>query len=302
MKGFSFLARSVHVHLLRLIITVKDTVTPKGERKPMKAFALMLITALISPTVFAQSSGSDNFSTACATVEFMAKMVAVNMLVPGAQDKLTELQGMQNSLKELNRRVCQSVLLTEDTRYESHYSNGARISRDLYNAAWYFPNGQLFMAQPGKDVGIYYPNGRVMSYHWTHGGDAVFWANGQIATFRLRYTDETWYYPGGQIITYEAGVRGGRWFYPFARLDGRIGQEVISSNWGYDDEDFNYLNFDSRGAPYITRERIRRKLALTDSDLLDVAGVLLLITRLYQAEDDARQFVPADSNITGPAW
>lgn len=268
----------------------------------MKTIAALLLISVISPKLFAESTGSDNFSTACATLEFMAKMVAVNLLVPGAQDNIGELQQMQDSLKELNRRVCQSVLLTENTRYDSHYGNGARISRDLYNAAWYFPNSQLFMAQPGKDLSVYYPNGRVMSYHWTHGGEAVFWPNGQIATFRLRYSDETWYYPGGQIITYEAGIQGGRWFYPFARLDGRIGQEVISSNWGYDDEDFNYLNFDSRGNPYITRERIRRKLSLTDSDLLDVAGVLLLITRLYQAEDDARQFVPADANITGPAW
>ena len=52
----------------------------------------------------------------------------------------------------------------------------------------------------------------------------------------------------------------------------------------------------------MTRERIRRKLSLSDDDLLDVAAVLLLVTRLYQAEDDARQFVPADANITGAPW
>ncbi len=268
----------------------------------MKPALFLTLTLLIGTPAYAASSGSDNFSTACATVEFMAKMVAVNLLIPGPQDSLASLESMQDSLKELNRRVCQSVILTQDTRYESRYANGTRISRDLYNAPWYFPNGQVFMARPGDDVSIYYPNGRVMSYHWTHGGDAVFWPNGQIATFRLRVAGETWYYPGGQIITYEAGIRGGRWFYPFPRLDGRIGQEVISSNWGQDDEDFNFLNFDSNGRAYMTRERIRRKLALTDSDLLDVAGVMLLITRLYQTEDDARQFVPADANITGPAW
>ena len=294
--------RSVQVNVDLAIIGPKDKSSQEGEPIMLKTIAALLLISVISPQIYANSTGSDNFSTACATVEFMAKMLAVNLLIPGSHDNFAELQQMQDSLKELNRRVCQSVLLTENTRYESYYGNGTRISRDLYNSAWYFANGQLFMAQPGKDTSIYYPNGRVMAYHWTHGGDAVFWPNGQIATFRLRYSNETWYYPGGQIITYEAGIKGGRWFYPFARLDGRIGQEVISSNWGYDDEDFNYLNFDNRGNPFITRERIRRKLELTDSDLLDVAGVLLLITRLYQAEDEARQFVPADANITGPAW
>lgn len=268
----------------------------------MKRVLTGVLWVLLSQQAFAQSTGSDNFSTACATVEFMAKMVAVNILIPADYDDIDELRDMDSALQQLNLRVCQSVILTQDTRYQSHYDNGTRISFDLYDEAWYFPNGRLFMARAGQDTRIYYPNGRVMSDHWTHGGDAVFWPNGQVATYRLRYSNETWYYPGGQIITYEAGVRGGRWFYPFARLDGRVGQEVISSNWGYDDEDFNFLNFDSRGNPYITRERIRRKLALTDSDLLDVAGVMLLITRLYQAPDNARQFVPADANITGPAW
>jgi hypothetical protein len=268
----------------------------------MIRFATVMLWMLLFTRAYAGTTGSDNFSTACATVEFMAKMVAVNQLLPADHDNLDELNEMAVALKELNRRVCQSVILTQTTRYESRYTSGVRISRDLYDEPWYFPNGRLFMAEPGEDVSIYYPNGRIMSYHWTHGGEALFWPNGQVATFRLRYSNETWYYPGGQIITYEAGIKGGRWFYPFSRLDGRIGQEVISSNWGDDDEDFNYLNFDSRGNPYITRERIRRKLTLTDSDLLDVAGVMLLITRLYQVEDEARQFVPADANITGPAW
>lgn len=268
----------------------------------MRTYAFFISTLLLAAPVAADSIGSDNFSTACATVEFMAKMVAVNLLIPADSDEVAELQGMQDALKELNRRVCQSVLLTQDTRYASRYGNGTQISRDLYKAAWYFPNGRLFMARPGEDVSIYYPNGKVMSYHWTHGGEAVFWPNGQVATFRLRQSNVTWYYPGGQIITYEAGMRGGRWFYPFARLDGRIGQEVISSNWGNDDDSFSFLNFTAEGRPYMTRERIRRKLSLTDADLLDVAGVMLLITRLYQAEDEARLFVPADANITGPAW
>ena len=158
------------------------------------------------------------------------------------------------------------------------------------------------MAGAGRDVSIYYPNGRAMSHHWTHSGEPVYWPGGRVATYRFRIEDETWFYPDGNIITYEAGLQGGRWFYPFPRLDGRVGQEVISSNWGDDNDYFNYLNFDSRGVPYITRERIRRKLTLTNFDLLDVPGVMLMITRLYQAEDDARQFVPADANITGAPY
>ena len=50
---------------------------------------------------------------------------------------------------------------------------------------------------------------------------------------------------------------------------------------------------------FSTRERIRRKLILNDTDLLDVPGVLLLITRLYGFPDNARDFVPPDANITG---
>ncbi len=270
----------------------------------MQRLLTLSLLLLLSPRLMADVSGtgSDNFSTGCATVEFMAKMVAVNILLPNSSDSRAQLEGMQNSLKELNRRVCQSVILTDNTRYESRYSNGTRISRDLYYDAWYFPNGQLFMAGAGRDVSIYYPNGRAMTHHWTHSGDPLYWPGGRVATYRYRVTDETWYYPDGNIITFEAGLQGGRWFYPFPRLDGRVGQEVISSNWGDDNEYFNYLNFDARGLPYITRERIRRKLALSDTDLLDVPGVMLMITRLYQAEDDARLFVPADANITGAPY
>lgn len=267
-----------------------------------QCFLSLILSIPVTLQAAGGSTGSDNFSTGCATVEFMAKMLAVNLLLPAGHDSMSQLHAMQDALLELNRLVCQSVILTDDTRYDSHYGNGRRISTDLYNAAWYFPNGQLFMAGPGRDVTIHYPNGRPMSYHWTHGGEPLFWPGGGMATSRLRARDETWFYPGGQIITYEAGVRGGRWFYPFARLDGRVGQEVISSNWGAEEESFNYLNFDAGGRPYMTRERIRRKLSLTDEDLLDVAAVLLLITRLYQAEDEARQFVPADANITGAPW
>jgi hypothetical protein len=247
-------------------------------------------------------SGSDNFSTGCATVEFMAKMVSVNLLLPAPRDSMSELESMQDMLLELNRLVCQSVILTSSTRHASRYSNGRLVSSDLYEAPWVFPNGQLFMAGAGRDVSIHYPNGRVMSHHWTHGGEPLFWPGGGIATARLRVKNATWFYPDGQIITHEAGRQGGRWFYPFPRLDRRVGQEVISSNWGAEEESFNYLNFAADGRPYMTRERIRRKLSLSDEELLDVTAVVLLITRLYQAQDEARQFVPADANITGAPW
>jgi len=100
------------------------------------------------------------------------------------------------------------------------------------------------------------------------------------------------------VIRYQV-LQGARWFYPFTRLDGGIGQEVLASRWGVEDESFTYLNFRANGAAYMTRERIRRKMVFDDIDLLDVPGVLLLVTRLYSNNDTARQFVPADANITG---
>ncbi|MFM1895589.1 MAG: hypothetical protein RLZZ385_663 [Pseudomonadota bacterium] len=245
------------------------------------------------------SDGEQNWSSACATLEFMAKMVAVNLLLPADHDNLAQLSDMQNYLLELNRAACQSAILTRDTRFSPRYGNGMVISTDLYYAPWYFSNGVLFMAAPGADTVISYPNGKPMAQHWMHGDDALFWPNGRLATGHFRTFDVTWYYPGGQIVTYEAGFRGGRWFYPFARLDGRIGQEEISNRWGKEDEHFSFINFRADGSVYLTRERIYGKLVLDDIDLLDVPGVLLLITRLYQQSDAARLFVPADANITG---
>ena len=132
-----------------------------------------------------------------------------------------------------------------------------------------------------------------------HGDQALFWPNGSLATNYFRVFYETWYYPDGNIITYEAGFSGGRWFYPFQRLDVGIGQEIISSNWGVEDEDFTFLNFTASGSLCTASESIRRKLIFDDINLLDVPDVLLLITRLYQAPDSAKQFAPADLNITG---
>ena len=244
-------------------------------------------------------SGSGNVSSACATLEFMAKLVSLNGMLPADYDHVSEMQHMEAMLAEMNLLVCQPVIMTGYSRGNSYYSNGQLVSTDTYHDPWYFSNGQLFMAGAGEDTTIYYPNGRIMAHHWMHGDQALFWPNGNLATNYFRAFDVTWYYPDGSIITYEAGYAGGRWFYPFPRLDGGIGQEVISSEWGIEDEDFTFLNFHANGTLFTTHERIRRKLIFDDIDLLDVPGVLLLITRLYQAGDKVKQFAPADVNITG---
>lgn len=268
--------------------------------KSLRQFALLALLG-ISQTTFALT-GSANVSSACAALEFMAKMVTLNAMLPHNLDDIYELEDMEYQLMEMNSLVCQPVILTGYTRGNSTYSNGYTVSSDLYYDAWYFPNGQMFFRAPGEDTTIYYPNGQVMAYYWMQGDQAIFWPNGELATEYFRSYDETWYYPDGNIITYDAGYTGGRWFYPFSRLDGGIGQEVISSNWGIEDENFTFLNFTADGYLFTTRERIRRKLIFNDFDLLDVPGVLLLITRLYQFNDTAKQFTPADVNITGAPY
>jgi len=269
----------------------------------MKLVRLIVLIATLgaSPALLALT-GSANVGSACATLEFMAKMVTLNAMLPADYDDVGELYAMEESLTELNSLVCQPVILTEFTRGSSTYNNGQLVSIDLYYDPWFFNNGQLFVAAPGEDTVIYYPNGRIMAYSWMHGDQAVFWPNGNLATDYFRVFDESWYYPDGNIITYYAGYSGGRWFYPFQRLDGGIGQQVISSNWGVPDEDFTFLNFRANGSLFTTQERIRRKLVFDDIDLLDVPGVLLLVTRLYQAYDIAKEFAPADVNITGAPY
>jgi hypothetical protein len=247
----------------------------------------------------ATAGGAENVSSACATLEFMAKMVTLNALIPDDFDDVDALTALERDLAELNSLACQPVILTGYTRSNSYYANGERVSRDLYYNSWHFANGQPFMAAPGADTPIYYPNGQVMAHHWMHGDQVIFWPNGNLATNYFRAFDVAWYYPDGNIITYQAGLSGGRWFYPFPRFDGRIGQEEISKDWGEEGEDFTFLNFRTDGTLLTTRERIRRKLVFDDFELLDVPGVLLLITRLYQAPDSAKQFTPADVNITG---
>src|SRR5690606_20509761 len=121
--------------------------------------------------------------------------------------------------------------------------------------------------------------------------------NGRAVSSDLE--QQAWYYPDGHIVTYLAGVKGARWFYPFARLDGTVGQEMISSEWGRLDSYFQTINYTSNGSMYMKRERIRDKLVLSGEELLDVPGVLLMLTRLYQADDNARQSIPGDGSLTG---
>ena len=258
-----------------------------------------LLALLMLPSLAAANSGSRNVSSACATLEFMAKMVEINIMVPSRHDSFSELQDMKSQLQQMNRLICQRVILTSQTRGNSRYRNGSLASNDLYYDAWYFPNGELFMARPGGDTSVYYPNGIPMSYHWMHGDRPLFWPNGTLATNYFRVFDVTWWYPDGNIITYEAGRQGASWYYPIPRLDGDVGQQLISRDWGVEDDRFYYLNFTNDGQLYTNRERIRRKLVLNDIDLLDVPGVVLLITRLYAVPDNARDFVPPDANITG---
>jgi hypothetical protein len=262
------------------------------------AFLLACLSLVVS--THSRAGGEENMASACATLEFMAKIVTLNALLPADHDDPAELEQMQTWLRELNRRACQPAILTGFTRGNSYYESGQLISSDLYYQPWRFPNGQLLFAAPGFDTPIYYPNGQLMASHWMHGDQALFWPNGNLATEHFRRFEVTWFYPDGHnIITYEAGRKGARWFYPFPRFDGLIGQEEISKDWGEEDEDFTFLNFTASGELFTTRERIRRSLVFDDIDLLDVPGVLLLITRLYQQQDSAKEFTPADVNITG---
>ncbi|WP_339859761.1 hypothetical protein [Pseudohongiella acticola] len=264
-------------------------------------FNIVLATILATASSMA-AADNDAVSSSCATLEFMAKMLAVNATLPANYDNPHQMADMQVSLQELNRLACQPVLLTENTRFSSHYGNGRAVSTDLYDNAWYFPNGQLFVARPGRDTTVYYPNGQVMAFRWALGGQTLYWPNGNPATFSFRTINEAWYYPDGHIITYLAGARDERWFYPFARLDGQVGQEMISSHWGVDGESFQAIVYTQDGRMFMQRERIRGKLVLSENELLDVPGVLLMLTRFYQVPDSAKQFMPGDSSITGAPW
>lgn len=269
------------------------------NHKTLSISAMILISTLLTTTAQASNSA---VSSSCASLEFMAKMLAINILLPANRDRNDDMTDMRNQMLAMNQMACQPVLLTETARFDSRYENGRRVSTDLYQNAWYFPNGQLFMARPGRDTAIYYPNGQAMAFSWMRGGQTIYWPNGNPATFSFRTINEPWYYPDGHIITYLAGRKGERWFYPFARLDGLVGQEMIASEWGSHDEYVNLIQYTPHGIMYMKRERIRDKLVLSDEELLDVPGVILMLTRLYQAPDEARLFIPGDGSITGSPW
>ena len=120
-------------------------------------------------------------SSACATFEFIGKMLTLNTMLPVDFDDVGEMNVVGDEFAELNQLPCEPAILTGYRRGNSYYTNGLLISKDLYHQAWYFPNGQLFRAQPGLDTTIYYPNGRV-THHWVHGDQALFWPNGSLAT------------------------------------------------------------------------------------------------------------------------
>ena len=130
--------------------------------KHARILALSLLLSF-SPAVLARE-GSANVSSACATLEFMDKMLALNTMLPADFDDVGEMNVVGDELAELNQLACKPVILTGDRRDNSYYTNGSLISNDVYHQVWYFPNGQLFMEQPGLDTTIYYPNGRVMAY------------------------------------------------------------------------------------------------------------------------------------------
>jgi hypothetical protein len=141
-----------------------------------------------------------------------------------------------------------------------------------------------------------------MAYNWGRAGSTLLWPNGNPATYSFWTVNEAWYYPTGHIITYLSGSKGERWFYPVDNLMGKIGQEMIASHWGEYGERYQYMTFMDNGLVQMREARISGKLVFSDYDLLDVPGILLTITRLHQAPDMARLFIPGDSSIAGAPW
>lgn len=261
-----------------------------------------LVLALVSTNVAADISDNDNRQSACATLELMAKMTALNLILPSNHDSLATLQNTQNQLIAMNQLACQSVHFNEEIQFENRYPNGVLISRDLAEAPWYFPNGQIFIERPGSQGSVYYPNGQVMAYNWGRAGSTLLWPNGNPATYSFWTVNEAWYYPTGHIVTYLAGSKGERWFYPVDNLQGHVGQEMISAHWGEYGERYQYMTFLANGHVQMKEARISGRLVFSDYDLLDVPGILLAITRLHQAPDMARLFIPGDSSIAGAPW
>ena len=94
----------------------------------MKRLPLLALLALLgfSQSIFALS-GSANVNRGCATLEFMSKMVTLNAILPHNLDDIYELEDMEYQLMEMNRLVCQPVILTGYTRGYSTYNNGYTV-------------------------------------------------------------------------------------------------------------------------------------------------------------------------------
>ena len=71
----------------------------------IKRTIALTVFMMLTTNSFAQS-GADNVSSACATLEFMAKMVTLNRLLPANDDPIGELIEMESQLEQMNRLVC----------------------------------------------------------------------------------------------------------------------------------------------------------------------------------------------------
>ena len=88
-----------------------------------RILALSLLLSF-SPAVLARE-GTANVSSACATLEFMGKMLALNTILPADFDDVGKLTLVGDELAELNQLVCQPVILTGYRRgSNSYYTNG----------------------------------------------------------------------------------------------------------------------------------------------------------------------------------
>ena len=151
------------------------------------ALSLLMI---FSPIVLAKE-GSASISSACATLEFMSKMLTLDTMLPVVSVMSGKMKSMADALTKLNQLACQLLIVTSYRRGNSYYANGSLISNDLCQQARYFPNRQLFVLEEGLDTTIYYPNERIMAHHWLHGDRTLFLPNGAVATNYFRTFDYT---------------------------------------------------------------------------------------------------------------
>ena len=100
----------------------------------MRHARILSLLLSFSPAVLARES-SANVSSACATLEFMGKLLALNTMLPADFDDVGEMNVIGDELAELNQLACQPVILTDYCRGNSYYANGTLISNDLYHEA-----------------------------------------------------------------------------------------------------------------------------------------------------------------------